>query len=53
MNDFTLTLAANETQFLLNVLGELPSRTGAYLLLTKIKDQCEAQMPKDEIQVTE
>lgn len=34
-----LNLEPNEVQFLLNVLGELPSKTGAYVLMQKIEAQ--------------
>jgi hypothetical protein len=37
-----LNLDQNEIQFILNVLGDLPAKTGV------IKEQAEAQIPKDE-----
>jgi hypothetical protein len=48
MNDVTLTLTVEETNAILQVLGELPSKTGAWMLLVKIKDQAEAQTKKEE-----
>jgi len=42
-----LNLDANEVQFILNVLGELPSKSGVWPLILKIKEQAEAQVPKD------
>jgi len=42
-----LNLEANEVQFILNVLGELPSKSGAWPLIVKIKEQAEAQVPKE------
>ena len=34
-----LNLDANEVQFILNVLGELPSKSGAWPLIVKIQEQ--------------
>ncbi len=42
-----LELETNEVQFILNVLGELPSKSGAWPLIVKIKEQADAQLPKD------
>lgn len=39
-----LELPASDVNFLLQVLGELPTKTGAYTLLSKIKQQGDAQM---------
>lgn len=39
----TLELTASEVNGLLQVLGELPTKTGAFLLLSKIKQQGDAQ----------
>jgi hypothetical protein len=50
MNDIELKLAVEEVNALLQVLGDLPSRTGAYLLMQKIKLQAEAQVPALEKQ---
>ena len=43
-----LELEVNEVQFILNVLGELPSKSGAWPLIVKVKEQAEAQLPKEE-----
>jgi len=43
----TLTLSAEEINSILGVLGELPSKTGAWPLIMKIKEQAESQMPQD------
>lgn len=46
--DLNLTLTVNEVNSILAVLGDLPSKTGAWPLLMKIKQQAEAQLPKQE-----
>jgi hypothetical protein len=43
-----INLETNEVQFILNVLGELPSKSGAWPLIVKVKEQAEAQLPKEE-----
>ena len=43
-----LNLDPTEIQFILNVLGDLPAKTGVWPLIVKIKEQAEAQIPKDE-----
>ena len=40
-----LKLEPNEVQFILQVLGELPTKTGAFVLLKKIDEQAVAQNP--------
>jgi hypothetical protein len=42
-----ITLTLEDVQYILNVLGELPTKTGAWTLLTKIKEQAELQLPKE------
>ena len=42
-----LELDVNEVQFILNVLGEMPAKSGVWPLILKIKDQADAQTPKD------
>jgi hypothetical protein len=42
-----INLETNEVQFILNVLGELPSKSGAWPLIIKIKEQADAQLPKE------
>ena len=46
--EIKLVLTAEEVNAVLQVLGELPSKTGAYLLMMKIKEQGEAQIPQEE-----
>ena len=45
-----LDLEANEVQFILNMLGELPSKSGCFPLIVKIQSQAQPQVeqPKDE-----
>ncbi len=43
-----LNLTVEEVNSLLHVLGELPTRMNAYPLLMKIKEQAEAQIPKEQ-----
>ena len=45
-----LDLEANEVQFILNMLGELPSKTGCFPLIVKIQGQAQPQTepPKEE-----
>jgi hypothetical protein len=43
-----LNLSIEEVQGILNVLGELPSKSGAWPLIVKIKEQAEAQIPKED-----
>ena len=43
-----LELETNEVQFILNVLGEMPAKSGVWPLILKIKEQAETQLPKDE-----
>jgi hypothetical protein len=46
--EITLKLDINEVNYVLQVLGELPSKTGAWPLIIKIKEQAEPQVPKEE-----
>jgi len=46
--EITLKLDINEVNSILQVLGELPSKTGAWPLIVKIKEQAEPQVPKEE-----
>jgi hypothetical protein len=48
MQEITLTLTIEETNAILNVLGELPSKTGAWPLIIKIKDQVDSQAQTQE-----
>ena len=42
-----LELEVNEINFVLQTLGNLPSSSGVWPLILKIKEQAEAQVPKD------
>jgi hypothetical protein len=42
-----LEFEVNEVQFILQALGQLPSSSGVWPLLVKIKEQAEAQLPKE------
>jgi hypothetical protein len=52
MQDITLTLSVEETNAILQVLGDLPTKTGAWNLVVKIKKQADDQTkaPPDAIQ---
>ena len=43
-----INLELAEVQHLLNLLGGMPTHTGAYPVAVKIKEQAEAQIPKEE-----
>jgi hypothetical protein len=42
-----LELDINEINFVLQTLGNLPSSSGVWPLIVKIKDQAETQLPKE------
>jgi len=42
-----LELDVNEINFVLQTLGQLPSSSGVWPLIVKIKEQAEAQVPKE------
>jgi hypothetical protein len=42
-----LELDVNEINFVLQTLGNLPSSSGCWPLILKIKEQAEAQIPKE------
>ena len=42
-----LELDVNEINFVLQTLGNLPSSSGVWPLIVKIKAQAETQLPKD------
>lgn len=46
--EINLNLAVEEVNSILQVLGELPSKSGAWPLIVKIKQQAEAQVPEAE-----
>jgi len=43
-----LELDVNEINFILQALGNLPSSSGCWPLIVKIKEQAEAQVPTSE-----
>ncbi len=43
-----IELDINEINFVLQTLGNLPSSSGVWPLIVKIKEQAEAQLPKEE-----
>lgn len=44
-NTIQIELTVEEVNFVLQVLGELPTRTGAYPLVMRIREQAQAQQP--------
>lgn len=42
-----IELDINEINFVLQTLGNLPSSSGVWPLIVKIKEQAEAQLPKE------
>ena len=42
-----LELDVNEINFVLQTLGQLPSSSGCWPLILKIKEQAKAQVPKE------
>lgn len=44
----TLNVTLNEAEGVLAGLGELPSKSGAFGLMMKLKAQIESQLPKEE-----
>lgn len=45
MQEITLTLTVEEANAVLAALGQLPTNTGVFPLLRKIKEQGDAQVP--------
>lgn len=43
-----IELDINEINFVLQTLGNLPSSSGVWPLIVKIKEQAEAQLPKEK-----
>jgi hypothetical protein len=48
-----IKLEQNEVQFILQVLGELPTKTGAFVLLKNIEEQVIAQQPTTQVETSE
>jgi hypothetical protein len=52
--ELTLKLTVDEVNAILQVMGDLPTKTGAFPLVMKIKQQADAQMePKPEAPAAE
>jgi hypothetical protein len=47
--EITLKLSVEEVNGILQTLGQLPTSSGAWPLVVKIKEQAEAQVPKEEV----
>ncbi len=47
--ELTLKFTVEEVNAILGVLGDLPTKTGAWPLVVKIKEQAEAQIPQSDI----
>jgi len=46
--EITLRLSVEEVNGILQTLGQLPTSSGAWPLVVKIKQQCAEQQPKKE-----
>ena len=46
--NITLVLTTEEVNGILQTLGQLPTSSGAWPLVVKIKQQAEDQLPKEE-----
>lgn len=46
--EITIKLTIDEVNAILAILGQMQNSTGTYPLLTKIKQQGESQLPKQE-----
>ena len=47
------TLDSNEAAFIIRVLGQLPTESGAFPLMQKLVEQFKAQQPQQEVQAAE
>jgi isocitrate dehydrogenase kinase/phosphatase len=48
MKEINLVVSLDEVNAILQVLGDLPTKSGAYPLVLKIKEQAEQQVKVDE-----
>jgi hypothetical protein len=46
--NINLTLSIEEVNGILKTLGQLPTSSGAWPLVVKIKEQAESQVPKEK-----
>ena len=51
--ELTLKLTVEEVNGILQVMGDLPTKTGAFPLVMKIKQQADAQVPKPDAPAAE
>jgi hypothetical protein len=51
--ELTLKLTVEEVNAILQVMGDLPTKTGAFPLVMKIKQQADAQVPKPDAPAAE
>jgi hypothetical protein len=49
--EITLKLTVEEVNGILQTLGQLPTSSGAWPLVVKIKEQAESQVPQDQAPV--
>ena len=49
MQKFKIELTTTEINFVLETLGSLPAKSGVWPLIVKIKEQAEAQVPKEPV----
>ncbi len=45
--DITLTLTADEVNGIIAILGEMPTKTNAWVLMKKVEEQAKAQVPQE------
>ena len=50
--EMKLELEQNEVEFIINVLGELPTKSNAFVLLQKLLQQAQSQMPVEQTSAT-
>jgi hypothetical protein len=48
--EIVLKLNVDEINAVLHTLGNLPTSSGAWPLVVKIKEQAEAQLPEEQVQ---
>lgn len=46
--NYTIQFSEQELAFILNVLGDLPTKSNAFIVLTSINEQIKAQQPPPE-----
>ena len=51
--EIKLTLTVEEVNGILQTLGNLPTSSGAWPLVVKIKEQAESQLPKEQTDETD